>query len=153
MRPETPRPELTILMPCLNEAETIATCVKKASSYLSKSNIRGEILVADNGSTDGSREIAQGLGAHNPLLSFTGRIFFKAELGDFHCGLRGFNTGAVRNLKLRSRGMEFASEMVVRCRLARMRIAEVPTTLKKDGRSHPLTCAHGEMAGGTCGSC
>src|SRR5262245_37990475 len=135
MRPETPRPELTILMPCLNEAETIATCVKKASSYLSKSNIRGEILVADNGSTDGSREIAQGLGARNPLLSFIGRIFFRAELGDFHCGLRGFNTGAIRNLKLRSRGMEFASEMVVRCRLARMRIAEVPTTLKKDGRS------------------
>jgi glycosyltransferase involved in cell wall biosynthesis len=199
-------------MPCLNEAETIATCVKKASSYLSKSNIRGEILVADNGSTDGSREIAQGLGARvvsicergygaaliggigaargrfviigdadasydfsqldgfvaklregydlvmgnrfqggiepgampalhrwlgNPVLSFIGRIFFKAELGDFHCGLRGFNTSAIRNLKLRSRGMEFASEMVVRCRLARMRIAEVPTTLKKDGRSHP----------------
>jgi glycosyltransferase involved in cell wall biosynthesis len=212
MRPETTHPELTILMPCLNEAETIATCVKKASSYLSKSNIRGEILVADNGSTDGSREIAQGLGARvvsicergygaaliggieaakgrfvvmgdaddsydfshldgfvaklregydlvmgnrfeggiepgampalhrwlgNPLLSFIGRIFFKAQLGDFHCGLRGFNTGAVRNLRLRSRGMEFASEMVVRCRLARMRIAEVPTTLKKDGRSHP----------------
>ena len=212
MRPETPHPELTILMPCLNEAETIATCVKKASSYLSKSNIRGEILVADNGSTDGSREIAQGLGARvvsicergygaaliggigaargrfviigdadasydfsqldgfvaklregydlvmgnrfkggiepgampalhrwlgNPVLSFIGRIFFKAELGDFHCGLRGFNTSAIRNLKLCSRGMEFASEMVVRCRLARMRIAEVPTTLKKDGRSHP----------------
>ena len=212
MRREATHPELTILMPCLNEAETIATCVKKASSYLSKSNIRGEILVADNGSTDGSREIAQGLGARvvsicergygaaliggieaakghfvimgdaddsydfsqldgfvaklregydlvignrfkggiepgampalhrwlgNPLLSFIGRIFFKAELGDFHCGLRGFNTSAVRNLKLRSRGMEFASEMVVRCRLARMRIAEVPTTLKKDGRSHP----------------
>jgi glycosyltransferase involved in cell wall biosynthesis len=212
MRPETTHPELTILMPCLNEAETIATCVKKASSYLSKSNIRGEILVADNGSTDGSREIAQGLGARvvsicergygaaliggigaargrfviigdadasydfsqldgfvaklregydlvmgnrfqggiepgampalhrwlgNPVLSFIGRIFFKAELGDFHCGLRGFNTSAIRNLKLRSRGMEFASEMVVRCRLARMRIAEVPTTLKKDGRSHP----------------
>jgi glycosyltransferase involved in cell wall biosynthesis len=63
MRRETTHPELTILMPCLNEAETIATCVKKASSYLSKSNIRGEILVADNGSTDSSREIAQGLGA------------------------------------------------------------------------------------------
>ena len=212
MRHETTAPELTILMPCLNEAETIAACVKKASNYLSMSNIRGEILIADNGSTDGSREIAQGLGARvvsisergygaaliggigaargrfviigdaddsydfsqldgfvtklregydlvmgnrfkggiesgampplhrwlgNPLLSFIGRIFFKAELGDFHCGLRGFNTSAIRNLKLRSRGMEFASEMVVRCRLARMRIAEVPTTLKKDGRSHP----------------
>ena len=71
----------------------------------------------------------------NPLLSFLGRIFFRAELGDFHCGLRGFNTSAIRDLKLRSHGMEFASEMVVRCRLARMRIAEVPTTLKKDGRS------------------
>jgi glycosyltransferase involved in cell wall biosynthesis len=174
MRRETTHPELTILMPCLNEAEAIAACVKKASRYLSKSNIRGEILVADNGSTDGSREIAQGLGARvvsvcergygaaliggieaakgrfvimgdaddsydfsqfdgfvaklregydlvmgnrfkggiepgampalhrwlgNPLLSFIGRIFFKAELGDFHCGLRGFNTSAVRNLK------------------------------------------------------
>jgi glycosyltransferase involved in cell wall biosynthesis len=199
-------------MPCLNEAETIAACVKKASSYLSRSHIHGEILIADNGSTDGSQATAQRLGARvvsisergygaaliggieaakgrfvimgdaddsydfsqldgfvaklregydlvmgnrfkggiepgampalhrwlgNPLLSFIGRIFFKAELGDFHCGLRGFNTSAIRNLKLRSRGMEFASEMVVRCRLARMRIAEVPTTLKKDGRSHP----------------
>ena len=57
----------------------------------------------------------------NPLLSFIGRIFFNAELGDFHCGLRGFNTSVIRDLKLRSRGMEFASEIVVRCRLARMR--------------------------------
>jgi len=212
MRHETIDPELTILMPCLNEAETIAACVKKASNYLSRSGICGEILIADNGSTDGSREIAQSLGARvvsisergygaaltggieaakgrfvimgdaddsydfsqldefvaklregydlvmgnrfkggiepgampalhrclgNPLLSFIGRTFFKAELGDFHCGLRGFNTSVIRNLNLRSRGMEFASEMVVRCRLARMRIAEVPTTLKKDGRSRP----------------
>jgi glycosyltransferase involved in cell wall biosynthesis len=213
MRHESSVLELTILMPCLNEAETIASCVKKAASYLSRSRIRGEVLIADNGSTDGSQEIAQGLGARvvpisergygaaliggieaarghfvimgdaddsydfsqldgfvaklregndlvmgnrfkggiapgampplhrwlgNPVLSFIGRIFFKAELGDFHCGLRGFNTRAIRDLKLRSRGMEFASEMVVRCRLARMRIAEVPTTLTKDGRSrHP----------------
>jgi hypothetical protein len=199
-------------MPCLNEAETIAACVKKASNYLSRSGICGEILIADNGSTDGSREIAQSLGARvvsisergygaaltggieaakgrfvimgdaddsydfsqldefvaklregydlvmgnrfkggiepgampalhrwlgNPLLSFIGRTFFRAELGDFHCGLRGFNTSVIRNLKLRSRGMEFASEMVVRSRLARLRITEVPTTLKKDGRSRP----------------
>ena len=164
--------ELTILMPCLNEAETIAICVKKASSYLSRSHIRGEILIADNGSTDGSQAIAQRFGARvvsisergygaaltggieaargrfvimgdaddsydfsrldgfvaklregydlvmgnrfkggiereampalhrwvgNPLLSFIGRIFFRAELGDFHCGLRGFNTSAVRS--------------------------------------------------------
>ena len=210
MRHESSVLELTILMPCLNEAETIASCVKKAASYLARSRLRGEVLIADNGSTDGSQEIAQGLGARvvpisergygaaliggieaarghfvimgdaddsydfsqldgfvaklregndlvmgnrfkggiapgampplhrwlgNPVLSFIGRIFFKAELGDFHCGLRGFNTRVIRDLKLRSRGMEFASEMVVRCRLARMRIAEVPTTLKKDGRS------------------
>jgi glycosyltransferase involved in cell wall biosynthesis len=202
--------DLTILMPCLNEAETIGTCVSKALGYLSRSGIPGEVLVADNGSTDGSQEIARNLGARvipisqrgygaaliggikaahgkfvimgdadasydfsqldgfvakleegyhlvignrfwggiepgampplhrwlgNPILSMLGRLFFQAEIGDFHCGLRGFNTLALRNLDLRCRGMEFASEMIVRCRLARMKIAEVPTTLKKDGRS------------------
>src|SRR5207302_10901711 len=60
----------------------------------------------------------------NPVLSFIGRMFFRVEIGDFHCGLRGFNARVIRDLKLRSRGMEFASEMVVRCRLACMRIAE-----------------------------
>ena len=73
----------------------------------------------------------------NPTLSFLGRTFFKIEIGDFHCGLRGFNTRAIRALSLRSDGMEFASEMIVRTGLAGMRIAEVPTTLKKDGRSRP----------------
>jgi glycosyltransferase involved in cell wall biosynthesis len=204
--------ELTILMPCLNEAETIGICVKKALNYLSESGIRGEVVVADNGSTDGSNEIARSLGARvvaiaergygaaliggieaargrfvimgdaddsydfsrldgfvielrqrydlvmgnrfkggigpgampslhrwvgNPVLSFIGRIFFHVPLGDFHCGLRGFNTQAIRDLRLRARGMEFASEMIVRSRLAGLRIAEVPTTLKKDGRSRP----------------
>jgi glycosyltransferase involved in cell wall biosynthesis len=208
----TARIELTILMPCLNEAETIGACITKASSYLLRSQICGEILIADNGSTDGSQEIAKRLGARvvsisergygaaltggieaakgrfvimgdaddsydfsrldefvaklregydlvmgnrfkggiepgampplhrwlgNPILSFIGRMLFRVEIGDFHCGLRGFNTRVIRDLKLRSRGMEFASEMVVRCRLACMRIAEVPTNLKKDGRSRP----------------
>ena len=82
MRPETTHPELTILMPCLNEAETIATCLKKASSYLSKSNIRCEILVADNGSTDGSREIAQGLGAR--VVSICERGYGAALIGGLH---------------------------------------------------------------------
>jgi glycosyltransferase involved in cell wall biosynthesis len=202
--------ELTILMPCLNEAETIGICVRKAKAYLSRTGITGEILVADNGSTDGSPAIAAAFGARivpvsergygaaliggieaargrfvimgdaddsydfseldafvtklrdgydlvmgnrfrggivpgampllhrwlgNPVLSFIGRLFFTAEIGDFHCGLRGFSTEAMRRLKLRSRGMEFASEMVVRTRLASMRITEVPTTLRKDGRS------------------
>jgi glycosyltransferase involved in cell wall biosynthesis len=55
--------ELTILMPCLNEAETLETCIRKASAYLDASGIEGEILIADNGSTDGSQAIAEGLGA------------------------------------------------------------------------------------------
>ena len=55
--------ELTILMPCLNEAETLATCVAKARRYLDENGVSGEVLVADNGSTDGSQAIAERLGA------------------------------------------------------------------------------------------
>jgi glycosyltransferase involved in cell wall biosynthesis len=55
--------ELTILMPCLNEAETLATCITKARSFLSRTGISGEILIADNGSIDGSQTIARDLGA------------------------------------------------------------------------------------------
>ena len=55
--------ELTILMPCLNEAETLATCVTKAMDYLKRSGIDGEVVIADNGSTDGSQKIAEDLGA------------------------------------------------------------------------------------------
>jgi len=73
----------------------------------------------------------------NPILSFIGRLFFKVPTGDFHCGLRGFNTAAIRKLGLRTTGMEFASEMVVRAAIGGLRISEVPTTLKKDGRSRP----------------
>ena len=205
-------PELTILMPCLNEAEAIGTCIKKAFGYLERSGVKGEVLIADNGSTDGSQEIARELGARvvpvtekgygaaliggiaaargrfiimgdaddsydfsqldgflaklregsalvvgnrfkggiapgampvlhrwlgNPALSFIGRTFFKAGIGDFHCGLRGFDAQAMRSLKLRATGMEFASEMIVRARLWGLSIAEVPTTLKKDARSRP----------------
>ncbi len=204
--------ELTILMPCLNEAETIGTCVSKAMAFLSRTGIAGEVLIADNGSTDGSQEIATKLGARvvpvpqkgyggallggidaalgryiimgdaddsydftnldpfverlrggadvvmgnrfkggigedampflhrylgNPVLSFLGRLFFRIPTGDFHCGLRGFNAQRIRDLNLNTTGMEFASEMVVRSSLAGYRIDEVPTTLKKDGRSRP----------------
>ena len=55
--------ELTILMPCLNEAETIETCIRKARGYLERSGISGEIVIADNGSTDGSQARAEALGA------------------------------------------------------------------------------------------
>jgi Glycosyl transferase family 2 len=204
--------ELTILMPCLNEAETLAACVRQASKFLADHGIEGEVLVADNGSTDGSREIAAAEGARlvpvaqrgygaallggieaaagrfvimgdadqsydfsglmpfveklregydlvmgnrfkggiapgampnshkylgNPVLSGLGRLFFSIPVGDFHCGLRGFNRDRIRELGLSTTGMEFASEMVVRSALANYRLAEVPTTLAKDGRSRP----------------
>lgn len=202
--------ELTILMPCLNEAETIATCVRKAKNYLDSRGIVGEVLVADNGSTDGSQALAQACGARvlavpakgygaalmggieaargrfivmgdsddsydfsaldpfveklragyelvmgnrfmggikprampplhrylgNPVLTGIGRLFFRSPSGDFHCGLRGFRRDAVLSLALTSTGMEFASEMVVKATLRKLRITEVPTTLSPDGRS------------------
>jgi hypothetical protein len=71
----------------------------------------------------------------NPVLSGIGRLFFHIKVGDFHCGLRGFNRTRVSALNLRTTGMEFASEMVVRAALAGYRIDEVPTTLGKNGRS------------------
>src|SRR3989440_8656291 len=204
--------ELTILMPCLNEAATVARCIAKARSFLARSGVEGEVVVADNGSTDGSPEIATQAGARvievaergygaalaggiaaargrsiimgdaddsydfarldgfvaklregyplvignrfrggiqkgpmpmlhrylgNPVLSFVGRLLFRAKVGDFHCGLRGFDREAVRSLHLRTTGMEFASELVVKASLAGWRIAEVPTTLHPDGRGRP----------------
>jgi glycosyltransferase involved in cell wall biosynthesis len=204
--------ELTILMPCLNEAATLSSCIAKARGFLERAGIAGEVLVADNGSDDGSRAVAQRAGARivevaergygaalaggiaaargryvimgdaddsydfgrlepfveklrqgyplvmgnrfkggirrgampllhrylgNPLLSFAGRLLFRARVGDFHCGLRGFDREAVRALDLRTRGMEFASELVVKASLAGWRIAEVPTTLHPDGRGRP----------------
>jgi glycosyltransferase involved in cell wall biosynthesis len=204
--------ELTILMPCLNEAETIGVCIDKALGFLRRAGVEGEVLVADNGSRDGSQAIAESRGARvvpvsergygaalrggiaaargryiimgdadnsydfsrlegfldalrngadlvmgnrfaggiergampllhhwlgNPLLSFIGRLFFKIPIHDFHCGLRGFNTQTMRELDLRTSGMEFASEMVVRAALEKLRVMEVPTTLAPDGRSRP----------------
>lgn len=204
--------ELTILMPCLNEAETLATCIRKAKGYLERSGVLGEVLIADNGSTDGSQEIATSLGARvlpvaergygaaliagikgargryvimadsddsydfenldpfvaklregyalvmgnrfkggimpgampplhrylgNPVLTTIGRVFFGSPCGDFHCGLRGFDRDTILKLDLRAPGMEFASEMVVKATLQKLRITEVPTTLSPDGRSRP----------------
>jgi len=207
-----PSLEVSVVMPCLNEAETLGTCIEKARRALRELNVAGEIVVADNGSTDGSQAIATRMGARvvpvevrgygsalmggiaaargtfiimgdaddsydftdlrpfvaklregydlvmgnrftggikpgamsplhrylgNPLLTGIGRLLFRSPCGDFHCGLRGFSKAAVVTLDLRTTGMEFASEMVVKATLHKMRITEVPTTLSPDGRSRP----------------
>jgi glycosyltransferase involved in cell wall biosynthesis len=204
--------ELTILMPCLNEAATVGSCIAKARGFLKRAGIEGEVLIADNGSDDGSRALAERAGARvvevaergygaalaggiaaargryiivgdaddsydfgrledfvaklrdgyplvmgnrfrggirkgampllhrylgNPVLSFVGRLLFRNRVGDFHCGLRGFDREALRSLHLSTTGMEFASELIVKASLAGWRIAEVPTTLSPDGRGRP----------------
>jgi glycosyltransferase involved in cell wall biosynthesis len=204
--------ELSIVMPCLNEAETLALCISKAQHTLDELGIHGEIVIADNGSTDGSQEIALELGARvvpveekgygsallggiavaqgryvimgdaddsydftdlgpfleklreghelvmgnrfkggikpgampnlhrylgTPVLTAVERLFFRSRIGDVNCGLRGFDRRAILGLDLRSMGMEFASEMIVKASLHRLSIAEVPTTLSPDGRSRP----------------
>jgi hypothetical protein len=73
----------------------------------------------------------------NPALTRLGRLFFGSPCGDFYCGLRGFSKEAYEKLDLRTTGMEFATEMVVKSTLLKMKIAEVPTTLSRDGRSRP----------------
>ena len=207
--------ELTILMPCLNEAETVGVCVQKAQAALGHLEVQGEVVVADNGSTDGSQQIATDLGARvvavatkgygcalrggiraargqyiimadaddsydfgaigpfleklragadlvmgcrmpagggtitqgampwkhrwigNPMLTFIGRLLFKCPSHDFHCGMRGISRRAFDALDLRTNGMEFASEMVVKASLLKLNVCEVPITLHKDGRSRP----------------
>lgn len=197
-------------MPCLDEAETIGICVQKALACLAENNIAGEVVVADNGSSDGSQDIATGLGARvvavsergygsalrggiaaakgryvimadaddsydftalapfveklregyelvmgnrfkggikpgampalhrylgNPVLTAIGRQFYGSAIGDFHCGLRGFNRQAILDLGLSTSGMEFASEMVVKATLQKLKITEVPASLSQDGRT------------------
>ncbi|WP_271425082.1 glycosyltransferase family 2 protein [Aequorivita sinensis] len=204
--------ELSIVMPCLNEAETLAVCINKAQSFFERENISGEVIIADNGSTDGSQKIATDLNATvvnvpqkgygsalrggieaangkyvimgdaddsydfsnlmpyviklregydlvmgnrfkggikkgampflhkylgNPVLSFIGRLFFKSKIGDFHCGLRGFSKEAYYTMELKTTGMEFASEMIVKSSLKDLKITEVNTILSPDGRSRP----------------
>lgn len=204
--------ELSIVMPCLNEAETLEACIRKAQGAIERGGFSAEIVIADNGSTDGSREIAERLGARvvsigekgygsalrggiaaargrfiimgdaddsydfsaiapfveklregfdlvmgnrfrggiapgampwkhrwvgNPVLTGIGRLFFRCEARDFHCGLRAFRKDAFDRMDLRTTGMEFASEMVIKSTLKGMKIAEVPVTLRPDGRSRP----------------
>jgi glycosyltransferase involved in cell wall biosynthesis len=207
--------EVSIVMPCLNEAETLRICIRKAQKSIRQHNLKAEIIIADNGSTDGSRKIAQESGARvvpvevkgygsaiagginaakgkyiitgdaddsydfsnvfpfikklrqgydlvmgcrlpsgggiimpdampwkhrwigNPVLTGIGRLFFRSPVSDFHCGLRAFRKDAYQKLDMQTTGMEFASEMVIKATLKKMRITQMPITLYKDGRSHP----------------
>jgi glycosyltransferase involved in cell wall biosynthesis len=204
--------EVSVVMPCLNERATVGTCVKKAFGAMAQHGIRGEVIVADNGSTDGSQKIAAELGARvvsieargygsalrggiaaargrfvlmgdaddsydftqihtfvnklregydlvmgnrfqggilpgampplhkylgNPVLTAVARLFFKATIGDIYCGLRAFRREAIQQLGLRTQGMEYANEMVVKATTFGLRIAEIPTTLSPDGRGRP----------------
>ena len=69
----------------------------------------------------------------NPVLTFIGRVLFNTPSRDFHCGLRGFSKDAYYRMDVRTTGMEFASEIVVKASLFDMKITEVATTLQPDG--------------------
>lgn len=204
--------ELTLLMPCLDEQLTLPGCLQEAQDTIDKLGVSGEILIADNGSTDGSRAIAEAAGARvvpvtqrgyghalntginaargkyvimadadgsydfresgpllealrnghhlamgnrfaggihpgampwknryigNPVLSFLGRLLFGIPTRDFHCGLRGGSREALVNLDLRTGGMEFASEMVIKAALSGLKMTEAPVSLRQDGRDRP----------------
>lgn len=72
-----------------------------------------------------------------PIISFLGRLFYHSNIGDFNCGMRGYNRQSILNLELKCIGMEYASEMIVQANLNGLKIIEIPTTLRKDARSRP----------------
>ncbi len=193
--------DISIVMPCLNEEDSITICVRKAKQWLESSGYSGEVLVVDNGSTDRSRELALAAGARvieeprrgygrayltgipqargkyivmgdcddtydfsdlepliaplhhgydlvvgnryaggirpgamtwshryigTPVITFLLRMFTGARLGDSQCGLRTFTREAYERMGLRSTGMEFASEMILKATRRGLRVAEVP---------------------------
>ncbi|MCP4680740.1 MAG: glycosyltransferase family 2 protein [Desulfobacterales bacterium] len=209
----TKKIELSIVIPCLQEAETLEGCIHEAFQAIEKNRLVGEVVVSDNGSTDGSAEIAKENGVilihvpkkgygnalgegikaargkyilmgdadgsydfselpcfleqlrkgydlvmgcrfpkyggriesgampwkhrwiGNPILSSLGKLFFSSPVNDFHCGLRAFRRKSILDLSLKTEGMEFASEMVVKATLCKLKITQVPITLRPDGRS------------------
>lgn len=134
--------EFTILMPCLDEERTLGGCIEEAGRYIAQRHLSAEILVADNGSSDSSAQIAKKKGAmplsHRffgvPLLSFIGRCRYGTFLGDFHCGLRGVLRQKALDIDFGCEGMEFATEMIAGFVQAGCLVAEVPVHLRKDGR-------------------
>ncbi|MEV5033410.1 glycosyltransferase family 2 protein [Sphingobium sp. LMC3-1-1.1] len=216
--PEDDKDEIavSIVMPCLNEIGSLPHCITNAQDalllILERYGLSGEVVIADNGSTDGSQPLAHSLGARvvdvtergygaaiiggfsqargnilvmgdadgsydftdsvemvgrllegadlcigsrfkggiargampwknryigNPALTGALNLFFRSEIGDAHCGLRAITREAFETCGLTSRGMEFASEMVIKASLKRLRIAEVPATLSPDLRNRP----------------
>jgi glycosyltransferase involved in cell wall biosynthesis len=205
-------PVVSAVMPCLNEERTLAECIRKAQQSIARMGVAGEVVIADNGSSDRSVEIALALGARvvhqpvpgygaalmagisaargefvvladaddsydwlnmapfvnalrsgldlvignrfqggieadampplhrylgNPVLSWLARAVHNVPVGDFHCGMRALRRDVWERLHVRTPGMEFATELIVNAAQAGLRIGEVPTTLKKDGRDRP----------------
>ncbi|HWO39529.1 MAG TPA: glycosyltransferase family 2 protein, partial [Candidatus Acidoferrum sp.] len=204
--------DVSVVIPCLNEANSLAFCVEKAISSFRKAGLRGEVIVADNGSTDGSIEIAEFNGARvlhvsergygaalkagiaaasgeyvimgdaddsydfsevpnfvnelrrgndlvmgnrfsggikpgampplhkyfgNPGLSWLVNFLFRAGVGDSYCGMRGFSRALYDKLDLRSSGMEFALEFVIKASQIGAHISEIPIVLWPDKRGRP----------------
>ncbi len=204
--------EVSVVIPCLNEAQTIGVCIEKALASFREAGLRGEVVVADNGSTDGSPRIAEQLGARvvyvsergygsalrsgiqaargeflvmadaddsydlsetprfvaewhkgfevvmgnrfrggirpgampwrhryigNPGLTALLNLFFHAGIGDAHCGMRGFGRSVYDRMDLRSTGMEFASEFVIKAAQLGARMTEIPVILWPDKRGRP----------------
>jgi glycosyltransferase involved in cell wall biosynthesis len=206
-------PLVSVVIPCLNEADNIEECVTRSRAVLEEHGIAGEVLVADNGSTDGSAELAARAGARviheqrrgygsaymagfahargeyivmldadltypfeliprfvdelaggaelvmgdrmdniepgampwlhryvgNPVLSGILNLFFRTGVRDAHCGMRGLRREILPRLDLRTPGMEFASEMVIRASKEKLRIAEFPITYHPRGGESKLS--------------
>jgi glycosyltransferase involved in cell wall biosynthesis len=206
-------PDVSVIMPCLNEAATVATCVRKARAALAAAGLDGEVVVADNGSSDSSPALAAEAGARvvpaavrgygaaylagleaargrylvlgdaddtydfgavpafvaalaagndvvlgsrfrgtilpgampwlhryvgNPVLSGILSLFFGARISDAHCGLRAMTRQASERMRLKSSGMEFASEMVAIALRHGLKVAEIPITYYPRGGQSKL---------------
>ena len=201
--------EVSVVLPCLNEEKTVGECIRRAKKVFAETKILGEIVVADNGSSDRSIEISQDEGARvvnvkakgygnalfagfkaargnfiifldadlsyefshipqfvkelrdgadlvmgsrfkgsidpgampklhrylgTPFLTKIANLFFKSNITDINCGMRGLTKETFKRLGLRSGGMEFASEMIIKASLLKMKIVEIPTDLHRDQR-------------------